>query len=284
VATCNYKLTFDVLRREMKGRSVWILVVETYGINVWCAAGKKSFSTEEVAARVRLSGLEKIVSHRTLILPQLSAPSVAAHKLHGLCGFKGVFGPIRASDLPEFMDNKMKVHPGMREVNFPLSQRLKVAMVEVFGARKFMGWCLFTCLILSALGPGGFTLQGVLLSGLGAFAVVVAGFATGTFVVPAFLPLFPSGSFAAKGLIAGIIAGVFPALILARSVPEGFAALAVTAAMASWFAMHYTGSTPFTSLSGVDREMKIYMPVQGFIITLAVLTWLGWSWFDLITG
>ena len=284
MVSCNYKLTFDILRREMKDRSCWIIVVETYGINVWCAAGKKSFSTEEVARRVKQSGLNRIVSHNTLIIPQLAAPSVAAHKLKGLCGFKGVFGPIRARDLPGFIDNKMKARRGMREVEFPLSQRLEVAMVEVYGARKFMLWSLLVCFMLAALGPGGFTLQGVLLSGLGAFAVVVAGFVTGTFIVPALLPLLPTGTFASKGLMAGIPVGLITALMLARSLPEGFAAMAGTAVMASWFAMHYTGATPFTSLSGVDREMRIYMPVQGLIIIFAVLTWLGWSWFELIAG
>ena len=284
MVTCNYKLTFDILRREMKAISCWILVVETYGINVWCAAGKKSFSTGEVALRVKQAGLSRVVKHKTLIIPQLAAPSVAVHRLKGLCGFKGVFGPIRARDLPEFISCQMKARPGMREVEFPVLQRLEVALVEVYGARKFMAWCLAVCIVLAALGPGGFFLQEILWSGLGAFAVVFAGFATGTFAVPALLPVFKTRAFAAKGLLVGIPVGLFMALMLARSLPEGFAALLGTAATASWFAMHYTGSTPFTSLSGVDREMRTYMPVQGLMVFLAAMVWLGWSWFEMIAG
>lgn len=284
IVTSNYKLTFDIVRKEMTEHSCWILVLETYGINVWCAAGKKSFSSEETARRVKEVQLSKIVSHRTIIIPQLAAPSVAAHKLKGLCGFKGVFGPIRARDLPEFIDNKMTAAPEMRQVFFPLVQRLDVAMVEVYGARKFLGWCLLICFILAGFGPGGFSAQGILWSGLGAFAVVISGFISGAFVVPSVLHLLPARAFAVKGLITGSAAGLILGISLARSLPEGFAAVAGTAAMSSWFAMHYTGSTPFTSLSGVDREMKIYMPVQGLLIALAVLTWMGWSWFELVRG
>lgn len=284
IVTSNYKLTFDIIRKEMKKHSCWMLVLETYGINVWCAAGKKSFSTEETARRVKEAQLSRIVSHRTIIIPQLAAPSVAAHKLKGLCGFKGVFGPIRARDLPEFIDNGMTAAPETRVVDFPLSQRLDVAVVEVYGARKFLGWCLLISFILAALGPGGFALQGILWTGLGAFTVVISGFVAGSFVVPCILHRLPARAFAAKGLMAGSAAGLILGITLARSLPEGFAAVAGTAAMSSWFAMHYTGSTPFTSLSGVDREMKIYMPVQGLLIALAVLTWMGWSWLELVRG
>src|SRR5512143_3827985 len=38
--TANYKLTFDILRCELKGMNVWLLVLDTKSINVWCAAGK----------------------------------------------------------------------------------------------------------------------------------------------------------------------------------------------------------------------------------------------------
>lgn len=121
-------------------------------------------------------------------------------------------------------------------------------------------------------------------SGLGAFGVVASGFITGTFIVPLILHLFPARAFAAKGLMAGSAAGLILAITFARSLPEGLSAMAGTAAMTSWFAMHYTGSTPFTSLSGVDREMKIYMPVQGLLIAAAVLTWMGWAWLGIIRG
>jgi hypothetical protein len=285
LVTCNFKLTVDLLRRELAGRALWLLVVETYGINVWCAAGKKSFSAEEVAGRVRAAGLEKIVTHRTLILPQLAAPGVAAYKLSKLCGFSGVFGPVRADDLPAFLDADMHAGPEMRNVEFPLAERLKVALVEVHGARKFMGWILAACFLLALLGPGGFRFAGIVGAGTGAFGVVLAGFLTGVFIVPAFLRQIPVRAFAAKGLIAGALMGLLLAAILGRAWPEKAAALMACAAFASWFSMHYTGSTPFTSLSGVDREMRRYMPVQGVLLVFATMLWLAWAWWgDFVMG
>ncbi len=282
IVTCNYKLTFDILRRDLAGHSCWLLVIETYGINVWCAAGKRSFSTAEVAARVRATGLERIVEHRRLVLPQLAAPGVAARKLRGLCGFGAVFGPVRSRDLPAFLGAGFTAEPSMRRAEFPLGERLTVALVELHAARKFMAWTLALCLVLAALGPawkGGFSVMGLLAVGLGAFAMTLAGFVGGTFVTPALLRLLPGRAFAAKGLLAGAAVGLPLAVLLARSVPEGLAALSICAAFSSWFAMHYTGSTPFTSLSGVDREMRRYMPAQGLLAFLAVMLWLGWSWF-----
>ena len=61
LVTANYKLSFDTLRSAMDPLDAWILVLDTRGINVWCAAGKGTFSTAEVVRRVKIVGLEKIV-------------------------------------------------------------------------------------------------------------------------------------------------------------------------------------------------------------------------------
>ena len=278
LVTCNFKLTFDILRRELAGRSSWLLVVETYGINVWCAAGKQSFSTEEVARQVKGSGLDRVVSHRTLILPQLAGPGVAAYRLRKLCGFSGVFGPVHIRDLPEYIDAGLEASSDMRRVEFPLGQRLMVALVEISGARKFLLWVLVACLLLAMVGPAGLDPVGILKSGLGAFTTVVTGFVTGVFLVPAFLRHIPMRAFAAKGLLAGAVTGLLPAALLAGSWPQAFAQITACSAFASWFAMHYTGSTPFTSLSGVDKEMRRFMPVQGGLLVISITVWLLWSW------
>lgn len=278
LVTCNFKLTFDILRRQLGGRSYWLLVVETYGINVWCAAGKQSMSTQEVAQRVQAVGLKQVVDHRTLILPQLSAPAVAGHKLRSMCGFSGVFGPVRIQDIPAFVTSGMQAEPEMRRVAFPFRQRLSVALVEIYGARKFLLWTLLICLGLAALGPGGLSAAGIVKAGLGAFATVLTGFLTGVLAVPALLPRIPLRAFAAKGLVAGAVTGLLAAVCLAGSISQTTAQILACTAFASWFAMHYTGSTPFTSLSGVDREMRRYMPVQGGLLGAAVLIWLIGSW------
>ena len=79
--TANYKLSFDHLRKNLSGINGWILVLNTNGINVWCAAGKGIFGTRELVSRIKDVSLDKIVSHKRIILPQLSATGVAAHQV-----------------------------------------------------------------------------------------------------------------------------------------------------------------------------------------------------------
>ncbi len=58
----NYKLSFDHLRGSLAGRDAWILVLDTHGINVWCAAGKGLFGTDEVVRWVEAVGLSSLVA------------------------------------------------------------------------------------------------------------------------------------------------------------------------------------------------------------------------------
>ena len=56
LVTANYKLSFDSLRFALATIDAWLLVTDTRGINVWCAAGKGTFSASEVCEVVRRSG------------------------------------------------------------------------------------------------------------------------------------------------------------------------------------------------------------------------------------
>ena len=78
LVTANYKLSFDALRKELEGIDAWLLVLDTKGVNVWCAAGKGSFGTAELVSKMERLRLKEIVSHRSLILPQLGATGVSA--------------------------------------------------------------------------------------------------------------------------------------------------------------------------------------------------------------
>jgi acetyl-CoA decarbonylase/synthase complex subunit gamma len=114
LVTANDKMSFDRLREALPGRNAWILVLDTDGINVWCAAGKGIFGTEALLRRITLSGLTQIVTHRELILPQLGGPGVAAHRVKKLSGFRVHYGPIKAVDLPSYLDSGLNATPEMR--------------------------------------------------------------------------------------------------------------------------------------------------------------------------
>jgi hypothetical protein len=98
-ASANYTLSFDALRSALDGIDAWILVLDTNGINVWCAAGKGTFGTEELIRRIGSTGLPDIVRHRKIIVPQLGAPGISWPEVVRRSKFLVEYGPVRATDL-----------------------------------------------------------------------------------------------------------------------------------------------------------------------------------------
>lgn len=275
LVTANYKLSFDALRETLAGVNAWLLVVDTRGVNVWCAAGKGLFNAEEIARQVARVNLAKVVGHRRLILPQLCAPGVAAWKIKKLCDFSAVFGPIRAADVAVYLA-RGEVAPGMREAVFPLAARAVLIPVELTLLWKAALVALVAVLVLSGIGPGWFSFAAVSARAPGMLWALAAGVAAGCVAAPLLLPRLPGTMFAVKGLLPGLVLGlavlaVFgPGAGLAGSAAMLLACLAV----ASYLAMNFTGSTPYTSPSGVEREMRRALPLQALAGLAAVVLWL----------
>lgn len=277
LVTANYKMTFDALRRELEGQNVWILALETEGINVWCAAGKGTFGTTEVARRVKTTRLAQVVNHRSLILPQLGATGVAAHRVREECGFSVVYGPVRARDIPRFLGEGMKATPEMRRVVFPVSERLALTPVELAGFLKPTAWAFLSLFLLAGVGPKIFSLSAAWHRGLGASGVWMAGILSGAVVTPVLLPWIPVRAFSGKG---GLVGGCFAASITAfvweaTGIFQGMALLIAIPVISSFAAMNFTGATPFTSPSGVEKEIRRAIPLQAAAAALAVILWVG---------
>lgn len=250
-ATANYKPSFDALRAGLCGTDAWILVLDTKGINVWCAAGKGTFGTEELVKRIESSRLKELVTNRTLILPQLSAPGVAGHFVKVITGFRVVYGPVRAQDLKTFLENGKEATPAMRTVRFGLSDRLAVAPVELMMITKYVaavlallaGWKWATgSLTVLKMAESSAPLLGALL--------------VGTLGVPAFLPLLPPRSFALKGWIAGLLWTLFIGIYLGWDIVSFAGNLLLLPAVSAFLSLNFTGSTTFTSQTGVNREIE----------------------------
>ena len=122
-ATANYKLTFDIVRENLTGLDAWTIVLDTKGINVWCAAGKGTFGTIELSKRIIEAGLDKIVKHRTVILPQLGAAGVSAYKAGMMTGFNIVYGPVRAFDIKKFHGKRHEKRRGDERSEFQLERQ-----------------------------------------------------------------------------------------------------------------------------------------------------------------
>jgi len=277
LVTANYKMTFDLVRRDMHGHDLWLLVLDTKGINVWCAAGKGSFGTDEMIRRVEITSLNQVVNHRTLIVPQLGAPGIAAHKVTKSCGFKVVYGPVRCSDLPRFLRDDCHTTPRMRRVTFGFIDRLVLTPVELVNMRKQILWSIPALFILSGIGPQFFSFSAAWSRGGAAICAGMLGVFTGAVLVPVLLPWLPGRAFAMKGVTAGIVAGLLGVIILHASLDwlNSMALLISVTTVSSWCAMHFTGSSTFTSPSGVEKEMRQAIPAQAAALLVGGGCWLA---------
>jgi hypothetical protein len=277
LVTANYKMSFDALRRELAGLDAWILVLETQGINVWCAAGKGTFGTEELVCRVKATRLAEVVTHRSLIVPQLGAPGVAAHQVRRECGFSLIYGPVRARDIRAFLAAGMEATAAMRTATFGFLERLAVTPVELVLFLKPAAWTALAVFVLSGFGPGFFSFSAAWDRGLSAIQVLAAGLVAGAVMTPLLLPWLPWRTFSAKGALVGSAVAVLAAMARWDSV-GGLAVPALLlglGAVASYVAMNFTGATPYTSPSGVEKEMRRAIPAQAGAAALAALAWIG---------
>jgi hypothetical protein len=262
VVTANYKMSYDLVRREMGARNVWLLVLETYGINVWCAAGKGTFGTGELVRRIEACNLSRIVSHRRLILPIMGAAGVKALEVTKRSGFEVVFATLRIQDLPAFLDNGMQAARTMRELTFTFSERLVLTPIEVIGGMKSLPFVGLPLALLAGFAGGTFSTSRF-LAGIVLYIISVL---CGTVLAPLVLPLLPGRMFAVKGAIAGLACSLVCAAVLGRLTHIGrldsAALMLVMGTVSAFYAMNFTGSTPFTSPSGVRREMRRSLPVM----------------------
>lgn len=263
LVSANYTLSFDAVRSALVGQDAYILVLDTKAINVWCAAGKGTFGTDELVRCIEASGLADVVQHRVLILPQLGAAGVAAHQVKKHTGFKVEYGPVRAADLPRYLQTR-EATPEMRRVHFGLSDRLVLIPVELVGALGPMA--------IAAMAVFLFTGSSSRFSGSGMWAAVavVAAVLAGVVLFPILLPWLPTREFSTKGLILGaVVALPFAGSVFSRMAASPLwlrDAAALTyllpmPAVTAFLALNFTGATTFTSRTGVKREICRYVPV-----------------------
>jgi len=281
LVTANYKMSFDKLREALPGLNLWLLVLDTKGINVWCASGKGTFGTTELVNKIKSSGLDQIVSHRELILPQLSGPGVAAHLVKKLSGFKVIYGPIRAKDLPVFFQDGLKATPEMRLKTFTTWERTVLIPMELVGALKPSVIIIPILFLLAFLGriEGGW-IRAINHGLFSALAVLVAIF-SGSVLTPLLLPWLPGRAFSLKGLILGFLSTwVLLSLPLGNWISnlgrlEILGWFLLIPALSAFLAMNFTGASTYTSLSGVRKEMRWALPLEigagivGFVLWIS---------------
>jgi len=269
LVSANYKLTFDILRKRLAGMDCWLLILDTKGVNVWCAAGKGTFGTDELLRRIEESELSRYVSHKELVLPQLGAPGVSAHEVTRRSGYSIRYGPVRASDIKPYFDAGCKATKEMRTVAFTLWDRLVLTPVELVPALKYSLPVFGVMLISNQFAAKPFDHADVAAS---AGAIL-----SGTVLTPALLPYIPGRAFAWKGWLMGFgcTAGILCATGKFRKGNRLLSAghLLLFPAISSFLAMNFTGASTYTSPSGVNKEMRKALPfILGAAAAGAALT------------
>lgn len=278
--SANYKMSFDVLRSSLAERNGWILVLDTDGINVWCAAGKGTFGTDELVRRIEATGLKEVVRHRRLILPQLAGPGVSAHQVKKRSGFTVHYGPIMAQDLPAYLESSLKAKPEMRRKNFPLKDRVVLIPVELVEALKPTLLILPVLFLLGGVGGHAGFWTNALNEGLFAVLAFLSALFAGAVLNPVLLPYLPGKAFSTKGFFIGTLTA-FVVLYLrgfdwhtGRGATEAVSWLLIIPAVAAYLAMNFTGCSTYTSLSGVKKEMRWALPLEMGMAGCGVLAWI----------
>jgi len=279
--SANYKLSFDHLRRSLAATNAWMVVLDTKGINVWCAAGKGTFGTDELVRKIRECHLHDCVTHRRLILPQLGASGVAAHEIKKQTGFAVVYGPVYTEDIAAFVEADLQATPDMRRVRFRWFERLTVAWLELVIHFKKM---LLSGLALAAL--SGVSAEGPFWStawnrGGIVFLLWVASYGLAGTLGPLLLPWLPTRAFSFKGAWMGAALAALGVWVAGPdwSVLRSMAWILLVSAGASHMLLNFTGATTFTSPSGVRREVRAALPAQIAVAAIGLMVWTAAGFF-----
>jgi len=265
--TANYTLSFDALRTSLKGTDCFIMVLDTKGVNVWCAAGKGTFGTSELIHRIDSTGLEDLINHRTIILPQLGAPGIEAHKVEEVTGFKLKYGPVRAADILQYLKIR-KATEEMRRVRFRITDRLVLMPVEF----------VHTLIPIAIMGVILYFVAGI-IPALAAGSAILAG----SVLFPILLPYLPTRNFSTKGYFLGILIALFFGILNIfhhTDFPPGLKIITSTAGLlilppvTAFVSLNFTGSTTFTSRTGVRNEIFRYFPSMVWLFASGILVFI----------
>jgi hypothetical protein len=253
-------LSFDHLRRALHGIDAWILVLDTKGINVWCAAGKGTFGTDELIHRLKPVALTEVVSHRNLILPQLGAVGVNANIIKQETGFSIIYGPVRANDIRAFIQAGNQATPDMRKLKFTMLDRLVLTPMEIVPTLKKSIFIFGVLFILNLFIAKPFDITDIIL--------YIGAVLTGALITPILLPFIPGKAFSFKGGLLGLLWVVFASYFYCFELLKLIGYLLILPSISSYIAMNFTGSSTYTSPSGVLKEMKIALPfiIVGIVV------------------
>jgi hypothetical protein len=253
LVTCNNYLTVFLLARRIASRSVRLLIVDTNGINVWCASGKGRFSASEIIEKAGRFSLLKKEQKIDMILPKFCLSGVKLTDLRN-AGIKPIIGPMYARDVPEYLDRQKFENRIHDHFVFGLQHRTFTALpTAVHFLYYFLGVYVATFWTLSS-----------------AIIWVSAGLA---FLYPILFPFLPGKRFAVKGISLSAVASILPLVFFAAGMFTLQLALfwiLFIFATLIFIGLSYTGNSPVSNYTLVKKETTMFLPVVVLLYLLII--------------
>jgi acetyl-CoA decarbonylase/synthase complex subunit gamma len=164
---------------------------------------------------------------------------------------------------------------------FTIQERAVLIPVELVGALKVALFVLPVLFLTESLWRTGAFWSNGLSHGLYSNLAVLTAILAGAVLTPLLLPWLPGRAFSLKGLVLGVVATASFLMLGGRdwgTWPDRLEAIAwilLIPAFSAYLAMNFTGSSTYTSLSGVRREMRRAVPLQIGAGILGLGFWLG---------
>ena len=157
LVTCNFDYTVRHLKDYLEKEQLdcFLLVVNTKGTNVWCAAAERIFTTDTVLSHLKVYNVGELVNHHQLILPQLSVAGVKRKELKEH-GWEGIYGPVYFADLKEFLNNGLTKNKDMQALEYGYWERFKMGLSHAV-------FCTLVCIVPIFLFASDYWIQAIVL-------------------------------------------------------------------------------------------------------------------------
>ena len=241
--TGNYDLTVRRVLRALRGLDAWLIVADSHGVNVWCAASGGHLGTHQVVTALKVARLESRVVHRQVIVPQLAATGIEAKEVRRRTGWIVRFGPADAKDIPTYLAANHEKTEAMRLVRFGLRDRLEMAAA----------WA--TPISLAAVAIG--------WRHLGAAVVLVWALAVAVFLGYDRLPLSERARQITTGAAATAVVLIVLAAVGALTLGPALAWTAAAITCTGLLTFDFAGSTP-TAPAGLfeDKQLQVVLDLE----------------------
>ncbi|MFW9903789.1 MAG: corrinoid protein-associated methyltransferase CpaM [Candidatus Thorarchaeota archaeon] len=271
LVTANYQRTVRLVGRALKDQDAYLLVADTMGENVWCAARGDKFGLEEVAEVIKATRIEDLVQKKKLVVPQLAAGGMDHQEVKKATGWSCQFGPIYAKYIPSYLTSGRKTEK-QRTISFETRERLEMALQQSYFLSKFFFFWFFL------IGLVGITILPQI--SLFSIAILLLPIIWLVYLLLALIfPLFPTQSFLKRGIYyGGLLSIVFLGVggILEYTIVGIAQWVVIGFALGTFLGMDYSGATPISKPTEIDEEYPtMIILLGGCLILLLVLTGIG---------